>query len=70
MRMKWTPEAPTKIGFYWMRLGSGEPTVVEIGPEHGHGELAVWRGDRGFVDPISVYSVAVWCGPLEVPEDE
>lgn len=61
---KWTKDAPTKKGHYWMKTREDfKPDVVYI-----YGREIFYSGnDCG--EPISDYPNAKWFGPLVAPEE-
>ena len=70
--MNWTKETPTANGFYWLRRGDEEGTIVLIRDiEDGLvecGAMIVWLGtdwDSSLCEVIEK-EACLWMGPLKV----
>lgn len=62
--LKWTPEKPTKPGWYWHRgtYRDPDPIILEVD------EAGYFRWPDGSFDDVHV-TAGEWAGPIELPED-
>lgn len=63
-RLQWSPERPTKPGWYWYRgPGEGGDLLIVLVDEAGYFQ---WP-DGGFSE--AEHTDGDWAGPLDPPED-
>jgi len=61
----WTPDKPTKPGWYWFQMRAMRPHVVEVVREQDSHRLAVAL-TGAYVDDLEP-EYYQWAGPLEPP---
>lgn len=71
MSLAWTTELPREPGWYWMRISSCEPWLVEVRArrvglvvDHGY---RIERYEQS--DAVILGSTREWSGPLIPPEE-
>jgi hypothetical protein len=67
--MRWTTDAPTEPGLYWLHEPRFNPTVVDVMENVAYDLVAVWPGVED-ERPISSFSGSRWYGPITPPGDE
>lgn len=70
-QLKWTREAPTKVGWYWMSIDDIPGSLGVVNVYEGLRAQFRWVDTEDHHNGVSVKKYAArWCGPLETPSDE
>lgn len=68
--MKWTKQAPTEPGWWWVRYMDGQrKEVVAIAQTERRYESLNWRLMSGVWQPMTFRKISEWAGPIEPPEE-
>ena len=67
--MKWTSEAPTKTGWYWIKSTNWVPHIVEVAFIPRLKKSFFWGVASDISEPCDKYPDAQWSGPIPEPED-
>jgi hypothetical protein len=63
--LHWTKAPPDQPGFYWYRVPTASPVVIEV--EKHFGVLYVYFQDADVRAPVVSLFDAEWAGPIDRP---